>query len=905
MIAIPNILAASMLVGLATWAATPAEVGKAEADAFNFAQGLYVHRDFKSAIEEFRAFLAKHPASPRVAEARYRLADALFQERDFAAAVVAYDEALAKHPEHGESGRAFYNLGRSHYRLDAFAAALAAFRKAAAVDGPQLAEEAMVGIGESLSRLEKYPEAVACYGEFVDRFPASDHLGNVLFALGWTQAQVGNHEAAAIALRRLLADCPQFPEIGKARLALSDSLAALNQYQAAAEALQPLAGDVALQPDVRLRQAWNYFNSQQFAAAAEAFASFATNYPDHRLAGSARFNAGIALYQAGQFEAALTPLQAALTAGGDAAQLLQARYWLGLSQFNLGRHGEAVATLAPLLGVADGLTAEQQAGVVWHSARANIGLGDSPAAIKLYRDFLARQPDAEVAPTMTYALAVEQDAGGDPAAAVATLAAGLPAMPPGELRRKALFALAEFHYRLQQPAAAAPLLEELLATTPPPADPKVLYRQAWVTFDCRQFAQAENRFASLAKGDSEFAAEARFMQARALEELDRAAEAVPAYLAYLEGTDERPWREEAYCRLAFLLPVEARNANLEAYARRFPNGKFLPEMRLKLAEDLFAQGQTAAAGQLYTLAADAPAAPPAIRRAALYGQAWVALKEERFDQANQRFQQVRQTQADDDMGQDATLQLAEIAYRGGHLATAAPLFAELVDTPRHGERATYMLAWSQRQAGDAATAATAFARLLERWPTGEFAADAALRQAQILHAAGDSATAVALLDHGRFADSPWREEALHLLCDALATTADWQALAKQAETVRREFPESERRHLATFNLARAYHELGLHDQAEAHYLQTIEETDTIEAAKAQFNLGALRFAKQQYAEAARLFLRVDMLYDYRELAAKALYHAADAFARAGDDDRAAMYRQRLRETHPDSEWAKK
>ncbi len=894
-----RLVAGLCLLGLTAGAAEPS---KAETDAFGFAQGLYVHRDFRSAIEEFRACLKTYPDSARAADARYRLADSLFQEGEFAEACTAYTDALARHPDHPEAARGLYNLGRSHHRLGQFDPALAAFRRAAAAGNEQVAVEAAVGIGESLARLQRYPEAVECYTAFLAAHPANEHRGDVLFALGWTQAALGRHEAAVEAFARLLKEMPDYAEPAKVRLALSDSLAALGRYEASAEALQALAGDAALKPDVLLRQAWNFFNSGRFEAAADGFAEFAKTYPGHALAGAANYNAGIARYKAGQYEAACAPLKLAL-ASPDAAQAERAHYWLGLCHANLERFREAAETLAPLAAAPAHLDAEQQGGAAWHLAAAWTALGDHAKAIAVYQSFLKRAPDSPLAPAMTYALAVEREAAGDAAGAVETLRAALPALPPGDLRQKTLFALAEFLYRLKKPAEARPYLDELAAGGDP--DPKVLYRQAWIQFDSAEYAQAEAAFKRLADGDSEFAAEAQFMHGRSLEELQRPDEAARDYAAYVAGPGERPMKEDAFYRLALLLPPAEARAALDAYARQFPKGRYLADVRLKLAEGLFAHGETAAAAELYRQAGEDTAASPAIRRAAAYGQAWTALKADRDDDAARGFAQLREQAADDEIGRDATLQLAEIAYRKDSFDEAAAGFAQLTDHPRHGERATYMLAWTRRKAGNAPEADRLFAAVLEKWPKGQFAPDAALRRAETLTLAGEAAAAATLLAAHRYADSPLREDALHVLCDALAQQGNWQELLARAEELRAAFPDSKRRHLASFHIGRACQELGLNERATESFLKTIEETDTVEAAQAQFNLGTLRFAEGNFAEAARLFLRVEMLYDYKDLSAKALYHAAEAFVRAGDEERAALYRKRLKETYPDSEWAKK
>jgi tetratricopeptide (TPR) repeat protein len=424
---------------------------------------------------------------------------------------------------------------------------------------------------------------------------------------------------------------------------------------------------------------------------------------------------------------------------------------------------------------------------------------------------------------------------------------------------------------------------------------------AWALFDAGEFARAEKRFAELAAGDSEFAGEAGFVRGRALEELGRTAEAIGAYRDSIKGRAPDEMKQEAFYRLAFILPQPERADNLKASAASFPGGEFLHGMQLQVAEGLFAAEDFEQARNLYAAAAKAPEGS-ATRRGAEYGLAWIALKQGRFGEARKRFGQLRQEKDDDRIGLDATLQLAESAAREERFADSMPLFERLLGDREHGERATYMLAWACRNTGELERARELFAAVRENWPDGKFAADAALRLAEILSWEGKHSAAARLLDSTSFADTPLREDALHALCQALAAERDWKQLLERAEALRNQFPESKRRYLATFHLGRASQELGLADKAEDYFRQTIEETDTVEAAKAQFNIGALRFAAKDYDSAARQFLRVDMLYDYKEVSAKALYHAAEAFRRAGDEERAGMYRERLREAHPESEW---
>lgn len=887
-----------------TCLAMAAGPSKAETDAFNFAQGLYVYRDFKSAAEEFRAFLKKYPASENAGNARHRLADSLFQLRDFKAAAEAYDKALAGDPAHADAGRSAYNLGRSRYRLQHYDEALEAFRMATAKGNAQIVEEASVGIGETLSRLERFQEAVANYRKFLADYPNSDHRGDVMYALGWTEAKLDNHEAAVEVLRTLLRDVPGFPESAKARLALSDSLAALDRHGEAGEVLAALDDNAAVKSDVLLRRAWSFFNSQRYADAARAFVEFAEAYPDHELTPSASFNAGVSFFKADNFKAAVEPLSRAVDAGNKIAQADLARYWLGLCHAELGQNDKAAEILSLLVSTPRQLTPEQHAGVIWALARVRKAQGDREAAVKLYEDYLEGTKGQPAAAEMTYALAVEKGAAGETAAAAALLAERLETIPPGELRDKALFAAAEFHYRLKQPEKALIYLEELADRPGQGDDPKIMYRHAWSLFDCGEYERAEALFGKLAGGTSEFAGEALFLRARTLDKLERRDEALKAYRTSLQGPLAGALREEAFYRLGLLLPEGERKANLHTYEKEFPAGRFLAQMRLKVAEDLFADDQFAEARGLYSKAGDS-AAQESVKRAAAYGLAWTAMKQQRYDEARVLFARLREANPSDAIGTDATLQLAEIACGAEQYAAAIPLLEAILQDSLHAERATYLLAWSNRHLGNADRAGEMFRKVIDKWPQGQFAADAALRLAEILTAAGQPEKAAQLLRETSFETTPLREEALHARCDALAATNNWKQLMAAAKTLRDEFPDSKRRYLAAFYLGRANQALGITAKAEEYFRKTIEETDTVEAAKAQFNIGALRFAEEDYAAAARQFLRVDMIYDYPEIAAKALYHAADAFDRAGDAERAEMYRKRLKELYPASEWAKR
>ena len=224
-----------------------------------------------------------------------------------------------------------------------------------------------------------------------------------------------------------------------------------------------------------------------------------------------------------------------------------------------------------------------------------------------------------------------------------------------------------------------------------------------------------------------------------------------------------------------------------------------------------------------------------------------------------------------------------------------------------GARALYMLAWCKRHLGDADGAITHFGDLVRGRPDCSFYGDAVVRVAEGLVARGDCEEARKVLSGAmaRLGGTEHEEAGLHLYCEALVALDRWQEVIEISTSLQAKFPNSDRAFLCSFRSGLAYKGLGMLDKAEAAFRETLGKTETIEGAKAQFNIGAIYFGRKQYLEAAKSFLRVEMLYDYPDLSPKALCHAVDAFRRAGEEDRAKLYVQRMIEAYPESEWTRK
>ncbi len=871
-------------------------------DQFNFAEALFIQLDYDSAAEEFQTYLDKYSEGDQVAKARYRIAECHFRTENFEKAVRAYRTALAKHPDAEQAPLAHYNRARALQRLDRTQDAADSFASAAEAGKGKIRREALLGAAEARVALEQYESALKRYNQLLDEFPDSQHVPDTLFSLGWVHARLGRHEQAVPPLERLIAKYPDYGDLPRAQLALSDSLTALGKYAQSAAVLGNIKTNQALTDEVMLRRAWNQFRAGDKLEAANSFEAYAGKFPDNERAASALFNAGAARLESGRYDDAAKTFQRILDGAPSEKQATDARYWLAVCRFNAGKYEQAISILAPLSGKAINLPEERRETVDSMLAQSLQHAGQHKEAVKRLRSFLSTHPQSAHRPTILYSLAAALEASGELNDAVDALERLLEQHPDSELAPDARFALAEYLYRLDRPADAMPHLQALAEadelTTP------ARYRLAWCHYDLQNFEDARTHFADLAGRNSEFKAEAHYMAGRASEQIGAADKAEDWYRKTAALKEDAPPVEKAYLRLSFLTDREQAAADYRAYTERFPNGRYIDSIRLRLAESAFADGDEDAAATHYQALIEKDAK----NAAAAYGLAWCRLKQNDPEAADSLFKRALKN-ADEDASfrADALLQRAELAYKAEEYSRAQKLFSQVKDNEAIGERAIYMLGWCARKRENPEQSRTWFRTVVERYPEGEFRMDAALRLAEADRRADQPKEARQVMEQAleNIPDEQITEEFLHLYSDTLVDLRDWKGVLETCDRLESAHPNSERGYQVSFRRGLAYQALGIPDKAEAAFRKTIDATDTIEAARAQFNIGSVAFSRGDFVDAAKSFLRVDMLYDYPELAPKALYHAVLSFRKAEDERRANIYASKLKQSYPDSTWSAK
>ncbi|MCE0522329.1 MAG: tetratricopeptide repeat protein [Methylacidiphilales bacterium] len=128
---------------------------------------------------------------------------------------------------------------------------------------------------------------------------------------------------------------------------------------------------------------------------------------------------------------------------------------------------------------------------------------------------------------------------------------------------------------------------------------------------------------------------------------------------------------------------------------------------------------------------------------------------------------------------------------------------------------------------------------------------------------------------------------------------EWPAAVASYEKYRQLKPEAGNATTVLLALGRA--ELGAKDFDAAKKLgeqALLQEPEGPRSAAARMLLGETAFATQSYAEAARMFATLAVLFDDPQITPQAISRAADAFERAGDAKSAADWRQKMKDKYP-------
>ena len=335
--------------------AAPIRADEAD-DQFAVAAGHYAQQRWKLAVEEFQAFLEKHPNHANTYQGVFFLAEAQLQMENLTEAEARFREYLEGEPDGKLARAALFRAGEAAYlsgkperaradlekfrstypqdKLNAYvlpylgeialgqgqpAAAARQFR-AGLNRFPQgrLQDDCRFGLARALERQNLGEEAERLYLAVAAKAgnPLADDAQFHLGALQYATGKYAQANQTFTAFENRLSDSPWKPN---ARLGRGWALLKLKQPERAQPVFQSISSDPKVGLEARYWLGLAQRAQKQWAAAAETLLAVAEAAPQHELIAAVRFQAGDALMRAGNAAAASEQFDRVIASASPAA----------------------------------------------------------------------------------------------------------------------------------------------------------------------------------------------------------------------------------------------------------------------------------------------------------------------------------------------------------------------------------------------------------------------------------------------------------------------------------------------------------------------------------------------------------------------------------------------------------
>ncbi|MFM9995259.1 MAG: tetratricopeptide repeat protein [Phycisphaerales bacterium] len=876
------------------------------------------HKDAVRAADELAE---RWPASPLLARAELFAASSMMADGAFAAASERLAAVLKRSPESELAPRATLLLGQAMHRAGKPDQARPHYEAVLKGGDDALVPDALLGLGALHLEQGRPRDAGQTLDRLIETYPKSALLTDARLRRARAWFDTGDFDQASKLL--LIVEKDTKGESDEAAYWLAKCELRTEKAEASAQRLAAAINrfpESRLQPEMHYDRAVALLRAGQAGEAHAALAEFRERFADHSLTPDAVHLSASIAHQEGDHAACLTDAEEFLTkfpahAAAPAVEFLAAESTL-LSGDDEGAAKAYTRFLAKREGDPRVERAAFRLGAVLH----RLGRGDE-ARLHLERVARGKQTREEFRPALLL-LGDLSFAAGDWADAERRLADYTSLDPSAAGADDALLKLGLSRARQDRPADALACFDDLLARfkdSPHRLQATFERGQALVALkrtddaaasfervladgdDSRFAAYAHNHLGAIvsAKGDKQAAAE-HFAMAAALG----------------EGTDlEADALFEQARSLAAAGQHDGAAATYAVLLREFPSHRLAPESAARFAISTSRQDKHAEALAAIVDAEKkhAAALPAPLRDSLAYEKAWCLRKLGRGEEAAPICRELM-ARAEPTLKAYAAVDLAELEAEAGRHAPAAEILRTVLagkPPPDVARRGTYQLGVCAFRTEKFEEAATMMQRFLEAPAPANNAADAALTASASL-VAGESC--LKLGRHKQAAEhlkrvvdghpkDPTRPTALLRLGEAQAVLQLWAESEKTFGTYLTEFGSADLWFQAKFGAGWAMENQGRIDDAVKAYREVVDRHQGPTAARAQFQVGECLFAKKEYETAARELLKVDILYDYPEWSAAALYEAGRCFESMNDLDNARKQYELVRAQHGQTRWA--
>jgi TolA-binding protein len=520
------------------------------------------HGDAAKAEASFRQVAEKFPDFVYAGRAHVRIGQLWLRAERYDDARNYISGVLGKLKHAADKADAQLVIGRTQSAQARPVEAQRAYEAALAADANWLhADEALLRLADALRRQEKLPEADQRLDQLLARFANSPYRAQALVQRGDIALALQKHDDAVARYREVLDKHAQDPLKPAAQYGLAAALYAKRDDPTAAQTLNTLLKDEP--SDSTWRPRGHYLRGlvlerqQQFAPAAQDFATFLKTSPPVSEGAPARL--ALARCQLGQqqFQAAVDSLTALARDMPDYPALDQAYYELGHAQLGLNdaaAAADAFATIgtrypqSPLAAEAQFHVGRRHEELAAAAAETKAQQAELALALAAYQQGAAHAAAGELREKLQFKLGEVQYRLAQYAAAAGELEAFLRDYPQSPLLPTARFLVAECRFQQQQYDQALPLFVQTANEKVEPHHALALFRAGTCEAHRQHWAESQQQFTALLNTFPQFAekSEARYALGIAHFEQKQIDQARGAWQAVIDETDAEPAAKAHY-----------------------------------------------------------------------------------------------------------------------------------------------------------------------------------------------------------------------------------------------------------------------------------------------------------------------------------------------------------------------
>ena len=752
-------------------------------------ESYYQQRNFEEAIEAFEDALPNLDHENRQ-KAVYLIAESYNALQQFEDATRFYRQYINAADEGDDLRIAHYGLGWVYHKQEIYHWAARSFGEAAVGDD-ELARKALYYKGANEKMAGRSDQAITTFREFGDRFQSGPFTEQAYFEWAVMAFEVGFYGEAIEALRPLAQRADELENPGDVITFLGEVYFANGEYTRAletfdiAEELTELAPELKRQ--ARFQRAWVQYSNQayqqaqpvfervhndapdtplgrealfwsadahyqtrNYGPAANHYARFIENYPNHELVGAAKYGLGWSYFMMGDFENATGPLTDFLEnyeppsialfpydtdtqlrigdayyAQGEYRDALEyynmaigaepggdyAMFQVANSYYRMNQNFEAVSQFRRVLRIYPYSTLREQA--QYNVAYIYLNTGNYDQAIEEFQTVISRYPGTEWAARAQYNIGDSYYNAGNYDQAVEAYRKVLEDYPRSNYIIEAINGIQFAQLSAGEEDSSTEILEDFLSDNP-----------TSTTADRLRFRQAENMMQS---GDYQAA--------------------VGEFRQYLRITNNRELAPDAYINMAdAYVRIDERESAIEALQtllNDYPNSDRVAAALAELGRLQYEEGNFSESLQRYEQLIEADAR---YRQEGTLGMGNANLAMGNINQARQNFEQVLSIDENSDA---ARVGLGKVLLNDDRIEEAKRFFTLVAEnsTTDVGAEAQYLLGETYLNEGDNESAREAFSRVQVLFEAYDiWVAEAQYKIAEIHIREGRRGEAISLLE---------------------------------------------------------------------------------------------------------------------------------------------------------------